>query len=66
MTTVAASGLATIPLQKWQGFRFAGRNQKRNRYPFLGLASAVTTAASRCSRAAAARFRGRSEHGTLR
>ena len=64
---VAASGLATTPCRDSTLFRFAGR--KRNRWP-LGIYGVSLKIAGNSKRqwpqvAAAVRFRGRSDHGTL-
>ena len=65
---MAASGLATIPLQKSQGSSL--RRPHKNRLPLaiLGESLKITGSSQRPQPqvAAAARFRGRSDHGTLR
>ena len=58
VTTVAA--LATIPLQKSQGFSL--RRPQKNRKPLAILGVEATTAVQV---AAATRFRSRSDHRTL-
>ena len=71
MTTVAASGFTTISLQKSQGF-FASPAVKKNiasRKRFWGVASKLIAGSLQRpwpQVVAAARFRGRSDHGTLR
>ena len=68
VTTVAATGLATVPLQKSQGFSLC-RPQK-NRQPLaifgVSLKNAGSSQRPRPQVAAAARFRSRSDHGTLK
>ena len=64
VTTVAASGLATIPLQKSYGCGFAG-HEISQWLAILGLPS-NRSQRPRPQVAAAARFCGCSDHGTLR
>ena len=66
VTTVAASGLATIPLQKSRGFPLR-RPQKKSLAAsdfVVTLIIAGSWQRPRPQDAAAARFRGRSNHGT--
>ena len=67
VTTVAAGALATIPLQKSQGF-FCFASQKKSLAAAIFGVSLNFTGSSQRPRpqvAAAARFRGRNDHGTL-
>ena len=68
MNTVAASGLATIPLQKSQGFPLRQPQKYRQPLAILGVSLKIAISSQRpCPQVAAAvRFRGRSDHGTLR
>ena len=65
MTTVAASGLATIPLQKSQGFLFQRPQKKPLAASNFLLASKSQEARSDHACKSPQRFRSRSDHGTL-
>ena len=66
VTTVATSGLRTIPLPKSQCFSHRRPQKNRNHYRFLGyLKTAGSSQQPWPQVTAAARFRARSDHGTL-
>ena len=66
VTTVAASGLATMPLQESQGCCFAGHKKSLAPSDFgVSLKIAGSSQRPRPQVAATARFRGRSDHRTL-